>query len=118
MIELWNESLFVEFPPAEQQRSRVDEARKRMQLLERLRHLIQRAAGKMSLSGEKALAVTAAALPQGYQFSLRERVKQARQRVTAFAKLEKAPGGRHERSCHCRRLACSGRSQMRAVCEY
>jgi hypothetical protein len=90
LIELWNESLFAEFPPAEQQRQRVNDARQRLQLIERLRHLIQRAAGKMSLSSEKALATTAGALPQGYQFSLRERINQARARVMAFARLEKA----------------------------
>ena len=67
LVEAWNESLFTNFPPAEQQRQRIVDARQRVHLLDRLRHLIQRSAGKISLSGEKGLAVTAANLPQGYQ---------------------------------------------------
>ena len=62
VVEAWNESLFANFPPAEQQRQRIVDARQRVQLLDRLRHLIQRSAGKISLSGEKGLAATAAQL--------------------------------------------------------
>ena len=90
VVEGWNESLFTNFPPAEQQRQRIVDARQRVQLLDRLRHLIQRSAGKISLSGEKGLAVTAAALPQGYRHSLQECVELALRRVKAFARLEKA----------------------------
>ena len=89
VAEAWNESLFANFPPAEQQRQRIIDARQRVQLLDRLRHLIQRSAGKISLSGEKGLALTAANLPKGYQHSLRERVHLARRRVKSFAQLEK-----------------------------
>jgi serine/threonine protein kinase len=90
LVEAWNESLFANFPPAEQQRPRVVEARQHVQLLDRLRHLIQRSAGKISLSGEKGLAATAAALPQGYRHSLQDRVELALRRVKSFARLEKA----------------------------
>ncbi|MGA2254524.1 MAG: protein kinase [Thermoguttaceae bacterium] len=90
LVEAWNESLFTNFPPAEQQRQRIVDARQRVQLLDRLRHLIQRSAGKVSLSGEKGLALTAASLPQGYHHSLRERVELALRRVKTFARLEKA----------------------------
>ncbi len=90
LVEGWNESLFANFPPAEQQRQRIVDARQRVQLLDRLRHLIQRSAGKISLSSEKGLAVTAAKLPQGYRHNLQERVKLALRRVKCFAGLEKA----------------------------
>ncbi len=90
LAEAWNESLFTGFPPAEEQRQRVVDARQRVQLIERLRHLTQRSAGKVSLSGEKGLAVTAAGLPKGYAHSLRDRARLARQRVKSFAQLEKA----------------------------
>jgi serine/threonine protein kinase len=90
VVEAWNEALFANFPPAEQERQRVVVARQRVQVLDRLRHLIQRAAGAISLAGEKGLAGTAANLPQGYHHSLRERVDLARRRVKAFSRLEKA----------------------------
>ncbi len=92
LVEAWNESLFTNFPPAEQQRQRVADARHRVQLLDRLRHLIQRSAGKISLSGEKGLAVTAANFPPGYRHSLQDRVELALRRVNAFVRLEKALG--------------------------
>ena len=90
LVEAWNESLFANFPPAEQQRERIVGARQRVQLLDRLRHLVQHSAGRVSLSGEKGLAVTAANLPEGYQHGLQDRVDLARRRVRAFARLEKA----------------------------
>ena len=90
LVEAWNESLFTSFPPAEEQRQRIVDARQHVQVLDRLRHLIQRSAGKISLSGEKGLAITAANLPHGYRYSLRDRVELARRRVKSFAKLEKA----------------------------
>jgi hypothetical protein len=90
LADAWNESLFANFPPAEQQRQRIVAARQRVQLLDRLRHLIQHSAGKVSLSGEKGLAVTAANLPEGYQHGLQDRVDLARRRVKAFARLENA----------------------------
>jgi serine/threonine protein kinase len=90
LAEAWNEALFANFPPAEQLRQRVVDARQRMQVLERLRHLVQQSAGKVSFSGEKELALTAAALPRGYDHGLRERVRLARRRVKAIARLKKA----------------------------
>ena len=90
LAEAWNEALFAGYSAAEKHRVRVTEARRRVQLLDRLRHLIQRAAGTISLSNEKGLAATAAQLPHGYPYSLRERVRTARRRVAAFARLERA----------------------------
>jgi len=90
VIDAWNESLFTNFPPAEQQRQRVVDARQRVQLLEHLRHLMQQSAGKVSLASEKGLATIAATLPQGYQHHFEERVELALRRVKAFARLEKS----------------------------
>jgi hypothetical protein len=90
LVEAWNESLLANFPPAEHQRQRIVDARQRVHLLDRLRHLIQRSAGTISLSGEKGLAATGANLPQGYRHSLQDRVELALRRVKAFARLEKA----------------------------
>lgn len=90
LVEAWNEALFANFSPAEMQRQRIVDARHRVQLLDRLRHLIQHAAGRISLAGEQGLAATAASLPQGYRHGLQERVELAVRRVTAFALLDKA----------------------------
>ena len=90
LAEAWNEALFAGYAAAEKHRMRVAEARRRVQLLDRLRHLIQRAAGKISLSGEKGLVVTASGLPQGYPYSLKPRVRTARRRVASLVRLERA----------------------------
>jgi hypothetical protein len=89
LIEGWNEPLFAGFPPAEQERMRVAEARRRVMLVDRLRQIAQQIAGKMSLAGEKSLAAGAAQLPQGYKFSLRERVDLARRRMAALVRLDR-----------------------------
>ena len=90
LAEAWNESLFANYPPAEQLRGRVVEARQRVQSLDRLRNLVQSTAGAVSLQGEKGLAAIAANLPQGYQHALQDRVALAMRRVRAFVRLEKA----------------------------
>ena len=43
LVEAWNEALFADYPPAEQERPRVAEARRRVQIVDRLRHLAQQA---------------------------------------------------------------------------
>jgi hypothetical protein len=88
LVEAWNEALFANFPPAEQARPRVEQARRHVQALDRLRHLIQRTAGRVSLAGEKNLAALAAQLPQGYRHGLQQRADLAARRITAFARLE------------------------------
>jgi hypothetical protein len=89
LVEAWNEALFASFPPAEQERMRVAEARRRVSLMDRLRHFVQRTGAQISLSGEKSLVSAAAQLPQGYRHSLERRVELARRRVVAFARLER-----------------------------
>ena len=113
VVDAWNEALFANFPPAEEQRQRIVDARQRVQLLDRLRHLIQRSAGKISLSGEKGLALTAANLPHGYQHSLRGRVELARRRIKALVRLEKAlKEGRSEAA-----IVAAWRAMVEAQCE-
>jgi serine/threonine protein kinase len=113
LAEAWNESLFANYSPAEQQRARVVDARQRVQLLDRLRSLIQRTAGKVSLQGEKGLATIAANLPQGYQHGLQDRVALAMRRVRAFARLEKALKENTSEAA----IASAWQSVVRAQCE-
>jgi hypothetical protein len=89
LVEAWNEALFTGFSLAEPQRQRVAEARRRVQVLDRLRHLVQRTAGTVSLEGEKGLASLAARLPADYAHGLRQRVELARRRLLAYARLER-----------------------------
>lgn len=90
LVQAWNESLFRDFPPAEQQRTRVAEARQRVTIVDRLNHLAQEIGGKMTLSGEKRLVAAAADLPRGYAYALRERVRRARHSLKAYLSLERA----------------------------
>jgi len=90
LVEGWNEELFTGFEAAERERVRVAEARRRVAVLDRLNHLVQATSGKPTLKAEAQIVRTAEALPQGYQYMLRQRVEQARRRVTALERLEKA----------------------------
>jgi hypothetical protein len=90
LVDAWNETLFAGFEPAERQRVRVSESRKRVGLLDRLTYLIQQTSGKITLPGEQAIVDAASRLPQGYPYSLHARVEKARSRVSAVARLEKA----------------------------
>jgi hypothetical protein len=90
LVEAWNEALFAGFPPAEQERMRVAEARRRVMLVDRLIHIAQQTAGKVSLTGEKSLVAGAAKLPQGYRYALRDRAEKARRRVAVLMRLERA----------------------------
>jgi hypothetical protein len=113
LADAWNESLFANYPPAEEQRERVVAARQRVQMIERLRNLVQRTAGKVSLQGEKGLATIAANLPQGYQHGLQDRVAQAMRRVRAFGRLEKALKEDNNEAS----IAAAWQSVVRAQCE-
>jgi hypothetical protein len=89
LVEKWNDALFAGFPPAEKERMRVAEARRRVSLLDRVRHFVQRTGGQITLAGEKSLVTAAAQLPQGYRHSLEKRVELARRRAHAMARLER-----------------------------
>jgi len=90
LVEGWNEELFTGFEPAERERVRVAEARRRVAVLDRLNHLVQATSGAPTFEAEAQIARTVEPLPQGYQYMLRQRVEQARRRVTALERLEKA----------------------------
>ena len=114
LAEAWNESLFANYPPAEQQRARVVDARQRVQVMDRLRDLAQRTAGKVSLQGEKGLATIAANLPQGYQHGLQDRVALAMRRVRAFGRLEKALKEDNSEAA----IAAAWQAVVKAQCEH
>ncbi len=114
LVAAWNESLFANYPPAEEQRPRVADARQRVQVIDRLLHLVQRTAGKVSLQGEKGLATIAANLPQGYQHALQDRVALAMRRVRAFARLEKALKEDSNEAA----IAAAWQAVVRAQCEH
>ncbi len=90
LVNAWNEVLFAGFEPAERERPRVTAARQRVTVLDRLHHLVQRSSRETTLVEERAVAAAAQHLPSGYDYSLRPRVKKARQRVKATRRLERA----------------------------
>jgi serine/threonine protein kinase len=90
LVNAWNESLFAGYEPAELQRSRIRAARKHVQVLDRLHHLVQQSAGAPQLAREQAIVNVAEHLPQGYQYSLRPRVARAEAALEAVRRLAKA----------------------------
>jgi hypothetical protein len=88
LINSWNERLFAGFEPAERERIRVGEARRRVAAVERLRYLAQQLSDTVTFAGEKSLVEAAAKLPMGYRHSLSARVEQARRRVAALSRFE------------------------------
>jgi len=90
LVDTWNEKMFAGFEPAERQRVRVAEARRRVTLLDRLYHMIQQSANKLMLAGEQGIVDMAGKLPQGYQYGLRARVERAKRCVGVLSRLESA----------------------------
>lgn len=90
LVNAWNEALFAGFEPAERCRARVEEARKRVAILDQLRRLVQSAAGGTSFAREWNLVALAQRLPKKYEHGLRSRVRQARRTVEAVKRLERA----------------------------
>ena len=90
LLGAWNESVFRGFEPAERFRPHVVAARKQVEVLDRLRLLVQQATATTSRSRERGIAAAATLLPEGYQYSLRTRVEQARQRVEAVEQMDRA----------------------------
>jgi hypothetical protein len=84
----WNEALFARFDPAERCRPRLTDARRRVDLLDRLHASVQQASGSGELADERSIAAVAKELPAGYSFDLKDRVKLAWHRVRAVEGLE------------------------------
>jgi len=90
LIKAWNESVFSGFPPAEQERSRVGEARRRLVAVGRIDKVVRHFGERVTRDGEAALVRAARPLPVGYPHRLSARVEQARDRVLAIQHLHTA----------------------------
>jgi hypothetical protein len=87
LVPAWNEALFAGWKRAEAQRPRVNEARKRLELLARLDAEI----GKVrSLLDEQQVQRLAIPLPKDYAYAARPRVQQAQHRLKAGLALQDA----------------------------
>jgi hypothetical protein len=90
LVKAWNEAVFAGFPPAEQERPRVEAARQRVAAVDRLRQLAGQSPGGVSPSEESALVAAAGPLPDGYRHGLEDRVARARDRLAAVEGLRAA----------------------------
>jgi hypothetical protein len=90
LVKAWNEPLFAGFPPAEQERPRVDAARSRLAALRRIGQLAGGSSGEISVVVETAVAGAASVLPEGYWHAQERRVALARERLAALARLTAA----------------------------
>jgi predicted nucleic acid-binding Zn-ribbon protein len=114
VVEAWNEALFAGYPPAEQERPRLAEARRRVEVVDRLRHLAQQSGHPPTLAQERRLVEAAGQLPGGYRHSLYEQVERARKSAAAMARLEAAVGpGAAEAA-----IVAAWRAVQEARCEY
>jgi len=89
LVDAWNEELFANFSPAEQQRIRLSDARRRVEAVDRVFHLVQQLGDEVSVEGEQRIINAADKLPQGYQHDMRERVETARRRVQAVGRMRR-----------------------------
>jgi hypothetical protein len=87
LVDAWNEALFTGWKRAENQRPRLDEARKRLEVLARLGLEIDKA---RSLADEEQLHRLAAPLPKDYAYAAQGRVQQAQHRLKACLMLQEA----------------------------
>jgi len=113
LVECWNERLFAGYEPAERQRVRVAEARRRAALLDRLTYLIQQTGKTITLAGEQSIVEAASKLPQGYQYSMRARVEKARRRVSAVTRLQERLGDASSEAA----IVAAWRAAVEAKCE-
>jgi hypothetical protein len=90
LVRAWNEVLFADFPPAEQERNRVAAARGRLAILDQVHRLAEQAQAAASLEVEKALAEAAAPLGDDYPHDLAARVILARRHVAAVGQIASA----------------------------
>jgi hypothetical protein len=90
LVNAWNETLFAGFEPAEGERPRLEAARKHVQMLDRLHHLVQQSGGASDLAREQAMVSAADQLPKGYQYSLQPRVTHAKAVVNAVRRIRAA----------------------------
>lgn len=90
LLEAWNEPMLAGFGPAEQLRPRLEAARARIAVLDRLRHLIQQSSREIVMAEERMMVELAGQLPAAYAHSLAPRIERARQRVETIGDLRRA----------------------------
>ena len=90
LVKAWDESMFAGFPPAEEERGRVREAEKRLEVVRQIDALLRQTPGKVSLAKESALVKAASVLPEGYSKRLQGRIARARDRLRAMHRLKTA----------------------------
>jgi len=87
LVKAWNEALFADWGPAETRRPRVELARERLALVDKLS---ERADAALSLEGEKALVQIALEIKTAhgaYAYELKPRARQAQERLRAVQEL-------------------------------
>lgn len=89
-IQAWNEPLFAGFAPAEQCRAEIQEARRRIAIVDELARRVEQAGTEPTIRQEWDLFVLARRLPRKYQHRLRPRIRQARHTVLAMRGIERA----------------------------
>ena len=90
LVNAWNEVLFSGYPPAEAQRDRLGQARRRVHALDQLHLLVQKSPQATAIDDERRIVEAASRLPEGYQFGLQARVDRARRCVDAVRWLEQS----------------------------
>lgn len=88
LTRAWNESLFSDFQPAEAERPRVEAARYRLKVLERVAHVLQQSMGRIELETERVIASLATHFPPHYEHSLEQRVAEAQRRAATVEWFE------------------------------
>lgn len=91
--QAWNETLFANWTQAEIERPQLDEAKRRLQLVQEIQSTIQKAVQQKTLDAERAVVSTAQPLSARYEFSQKARVEQAWQRVNAVDRMHQLVSG-------------------------
>ncbi len=89
-VHAWNEALFAGFEPAEACREAMMEARKRLEIVERIARLIQRPGHPPTIRQEWDIFCASRQLPRRYPHTWRRRVREARRSVVAIREMERA----------------------------
>ena len=94
LIGCWKEPLFAGWPTAEAHRPALNQAKQRLQSVQRVRQLVQQAA-QPTPAGEQQIVQSARAIPAGYSFdsALQQRLDQARQRLGTYQRIQGVVAG-------------------------
>lgn len=86
ILDIWNERLFQGWPTAQAVRRRWESAGERVKLIAELQDLVNRPLDRTS---EMKIADLSSRLPQQYDYGLKERTRQAAERIAALTELER-----------------------------